>query len=130
MMKFWNRLVKMPSTRLTKKIFLWDALETDGNWTREIKEICNLLQINNVVNNLEECDINAFTNSLQTYNNSIWKRDIVKKPKIRTYIKFKEDIGSEAYLTNPRIPKYKRSLLAQLRTGTLQLVVETGRHRN
>ena len=55
-----------------------------------------------------------------------WKTSANNKPKLRTYIKFKKNTQTEPYvfkLTN----KYERSLLAKLRSGILQLHVESGR---
>ena len=59
---------------------------------------------------------------------SNWQTELVSKPKLRTYIKFKDAIYPEPYVLriNSRL---KRSLLAQLRIGILPIRVETGRFR-
>ena len=48
------------------------------------------------------------------------------KPKLRTYKLFKEIAEIEPYIAS-NLPRYQRSLLAQLRFGILPLSIETGR---
>ena len=55
-----------------------------------------------------------------------WRLAIANKPKLRSYIKFKCQYKVEDYCTLNML-KSKRSLLAQLRLGVLQLQVEVGR---
>ena len=55
-----------------------------------------------------------------------WKELILTKPKLRTYIKFKKELGIEKYVLDIR-NKYERSMIAKLRCGILQLHVESGR---
>ena len=56
-----------------------------------------------------------------------WKTEIVNKPKLRTYIPFKNTYEPERYMKSIRC-KAHRSLLARLRGGTAQLEIETGRY--
>ena len=58
-----------------------------------------------------------------------WEREIQQKPKLRTYIIIKSVFGTEDYLKLPYISRSEKSLLAQLRLGTLPLRIETGRFR-
>ena len=51
-----------------------------------------------------------------------WQDSIAYKPKLRTYAKYKDHIGTEEYLVI-NLPKLQRSLLAKLRSSTLQLAV-------
>ena len=43
MIKYWNRLIDMQCSRLTKKIFLWDAQCAGDSWTSDIRKIFGLL---------------------------------------------------------------------------------------
>ena len=55
-----------------------------------------------------------------------WKQQIHSKPKLRTYVKFKERLDATdyvRYVTN----RYDRSMIAKFRCGILQLHIETGR---
>ncbi len=51
--------------------------------------------------------------------------DIQLKPKLRTYILFKNEYSTEEYVTLCR-PRQDRSLLAQTRSATLPLHIEMG----
>ncbi len=68
-------------------------------------------------------------NSLYKVFADKWLNDIQIKPKLRTYIVFKNEHSTEDYVTLCR-PRQNRSLLAQIRSGTLPLYVETGRFRD
>ena len=61
-------------------------------------------------------------------NNQVWAESIQRKPKLRFYRKFKNEISTESY-TLMNIDCVRRSHLAQLRLGILPLSIETGRFR-
>ena len=52
---------------------------------------------------------------------------VLQKPKLREYQKLKEHIDLEGYLY---LTKYKRFLIAKIRSGTLRLAIETGYYSN
>ena len=60
---------------------------------------------------------------------NIWTNEISNKPKLRTYVTFKQNYKVEDYVIS-FINRYQRSYLAQLRTGILPLHIETGRWYN
>ena len=53
--RLWNRLIKMPDDRLTKKIFKWDR-EKSGGWCSEVKKIFDQLQLSACYNDNSICD--------------------------------------------------------------------------
>ena len=53
----------------------------------------------------------------------------MKKPKLRTYITFKDEFAVEEYVKFNK-SRHARSLLAQFRLGILPLKIETGRFNN
>ncbi len=55
-----------------------------------------------------------------------WSVDIWHKPKLRTYCVIKNSYGVESYVKY-NLTRRQRSLCAQLRSGTLQIALETGR---
>ncbi len=75
------------------------------------------------------CDINKIAKLLETNYEDEWRVKLLTKPKLRTYILFKENYVTEDYVKycNSRL---KRSLLAQTRLGILPLSIEIGRFRN
>ena len=54
---------------------------------------------------------------------------ILFKPKLRTYIKYKTLFGTEEY-AKCLMSRKQRCILAQFRSGTLPLKIETGRWQN
>ena len=53
MIRLWNRLIKMPETRLTHKIFLWDKSILRKNWSQNIKHLFTTLQQPDAFDNLQ-----------------------------------------------------------------------------
>ena len=58
-----------------------------------------------------------------------WKLSVASKPKLRKYALFKINLKTELYAILI-IPKCKRSIFCQFRSGILPLAIETGRYRN
>ena len=58
-----------------------------------------------------------------------WKKEILKKPKLRTYCKIKENYSIERFVSL-NLSSRERSILSQLHTGTLPLEIEIGRFRH
>ena len=129
MLRFWNRLIKMPGNRLTKKIFLWDYHLKNNNWSSDIETIFRQMDTENVFDNMHACDVNESLKFMYNANADMWKNNLKSKPKLRTYVTFKESFGRDKYLYNP-MSKRERSLMAQLRMGILPLNIEVGRFRN
>ena len=55
----------------------------------------------------------------------LWKEEVKKKPKLRTYLLLKTKLSFEPYLTCGE--SLRRSLMTQLRVGTNTLNIERGR---
>ncbi len=58
-----------------------------------------------------------------------WKREFLKKPKLRTYYTFKFELLLENYVSM-NLTQQGQSILAQFRLGTLPLEIELGRFVN
>ena len=58
-----------------------------------------------------------------------WQLRVASIPKLRTFALFKINPKAELYVTLI-IPKCKRSIFCQFRSGILLLAIETGRYRN
>ncbi len=125
MFKMWNRLVKMDDTKLTRKIFDYDH-RICKNWSREVKSLLAQIGEEDVYTNKSECDIDRITKSLNDSYHNEWRNNIQNKPKLRTYILFKNNYDTEDYVKYC-LPRLQRSLLAQIRCGILPLNIETGR---
>ena len=129
MLKYWNRLVNMSDERITKKIFTWDHAIRLNNWSSQLAEIIQSVSSYDVFNSkLPVCMVNLSHSFLENTENE-WKTNVSSKPKLRLYSKFKDNFKTDDYVLS-LMPRYERSLLAQLRMGILPLRVETGRFVN
>ena len=63
---------------------------------------------------------------IHIYEEEIWLKEVNKKPKLRTYKRFKTKLRLEKYLLSPGYYK-GRSMLTDIRTGTNKLEIEVGR---
>ena len=128
MLRFWNRLVKMPSHRLTKHIFLteFNSRQRYKNWSGEMRNIFQTMNLMNVYVGGTTCNLEICKSLLIKLNEDEWRSILPTKPKLRQYISFKNMYKLEPYVKNVR-NKYERSLIAKLRCGILQLNVELGR---
>ena len=75
------------------------------------------------------CNIKLCKGKLIDNFSKTWLKEIANKPKLRTYCTFKEKYKTENYVLLNLAPN-ERSVIAQLRTGTLPLEIETGRYAN
>ena len=127
-LRYWNRLVKMDNSRLTKRVFEEDYILGANNWCGEVREIMGHLHLIDHYNNKTTVDLPRAKALLTDYYSAIWSRDVQTQPKLRTYRTFKHMFKCEDYVTMD-LKKHERSLLAQFRCGILPLRIETGRYR-
>ena len=134
MIRMWDRLVKMDDNRLTKRVFLWDYNQQHG-WCSDRKKIFSSIGLNDLY---ETISVDGFsTRSLLTFAETKfkseqcnkWNTDILKQPKLRTYIQIKNEYKCENYVSM-NLSRSIRSYIAQIRCGVLPLHIETGRYRN
>ncbi len=97
MICLWNRLINMDENRVTKTVFKWDYI-IYKNWCFEVKEIFSSIQLQCVYNNMNECSLNTIEYNLTEHRNNQWKELLTSKPKLRTYMKFKDNIYTEKYV--------------------------------
>ena len=72
-------------------------------------------------------DLTEAKTLLSTKYHELWDKEVKTFPKLRTYATIKTSFGKEHYVDN-FLSKNRRSLIAQMRTGTSFLRVETGRY--
>ncbi len=118
----------MNDDRLTKKLLLYDKSQCKSNWSSDFKSLCNSVGMGDKFNTLIKMNVNTFTMNIKANYDTKWKADLLSKPKLRTYIKFKDDYNVEDYVKfcNSR---RKHSLLAPFRMGISLLAIETGRFK-
>ena len=127
MLRHWNRLVKLHDDRLTKKVFLWDLSICRNTWCANIKKVFTEIGKQECFMNITTCNLNDASNRLIELFQNIWSETIANKPKLRTYILFKQEFCTEKYVLF-NLSRSERSFIAQLRAGVLPLKIETGRY--
>ena len=127
--RYWNRIIRMDDSRLTKKVFLWDKHAYSKTWCSDIVNIFDSVSMINYFNQNLEIDLISLQEKLLNVNDINFRLHINSSPKLRTYIMFKEHFEIEPYLKNV-INRGHRSSIAQLRAGILPLAIETGRFQN
>ena len=129
MLRFWNRVINLPNDRLTKRVFTMDrdrCAKSSQNWTKNIKEIFDLIGMPNTFIKQQECDLNLCKDRLLELFEKECLAAIDRKPKLRSFKLFKTDCKTTDYVAKC-INKYDRSFLAKFRCGILHLRIETGR---
>ena len=97
LLRFWNRLIKMDSGRLTKYIFNKDY-EKKGKWCTYIYEILTEIDHQHVYNDKLCCEVDSCKEALLSKFTEKWKSDIKRKPKLCTYCLLKENFTTEKYV--------------------------------
>ena len=97
-----------------------------GNWCSEIKQVFSILGLNETYNNRGLCDIDNCKENIWNIAQNDWNRQAEAKPKLRTYVTFKDTLDVTDYVKRT-MSRFDRSLLAKFRCGILQLHIETGR---
>ena len=128
MIRLWNRMIKMEDNRLTKRVFKWDY-QLCKNWCFDLKQILFSVQLQPIYEEMDVCNIRVHEGKLKEQRIIHWRECLPLKPKLRTYMTFKDSINTEDYVKYCSYRK-RMSLLAQLRIGILPIHVETGRFRN
>ena len=134
MVRHYFRLQKMENGRLAKLIYNWDVSFSEYNnldtWSSEIKSIFETNNLLHYFQNQNICTISAISKlkeSLFLKQTVELKNKCLDKPKLRTFVTFK-DFGSIAcYLTMP-MSFIARKFLALTRLSNLGIRLETGRY--
>ncbi len=126
--RLWNKLIEMDNSRLTKRIFEYDYNVCKNNWSNNMKSL--FVDINaDVFKEKLSCNLSVMNDTLYDMMSKSWAKDVLEKPKLRTYIRYKESVCTEKYVMFLD-SRYSRSLFAQFRHGILPLRIETGRYKN
>jgi hypothetical protein len=116
----------MDDSRLTKKLFLFGYDLCKDNWCFEMKLLFDKVEQSDVFINKRSCNIEHIQTKNINLVNDEWKNNLYTKPKLRTYVLFKEKYCTENYVKYC-MSRQQRSLIAQLRLGILPIHIETGR---
>ena len=135
MVRQYHRMICMEDNRLTKQIYNWDRALNDKNlvksWSNEVKSIftdCNLFPTfeSNCPFNLQQTVLNIKEIFKSKQQDSL-SSECAQKPKLRTFIIFKDFKEQPAYITKP-LSFHQRRMVAKTRLGCLPIRLETGRY--
>ena len=125
----------MQDHRLTKRIMLWDRELNEKSlvktWSSEVKEIFDECSMLPIYASKEPFNIKLVVTTVKElyYEKQCTKlkEECQVKPKLRTFILFKEFWGQPAFIGKP-LSFHHRKMLARIRLGCLPLRLETGRY--
>ena len=135
---YWIRLLKLPDNSLVKRSYhLLLDLDNSGfkTWAGKIREILTEFNMEKywedqvATRNISKEFVALFKETVFNRYRNQWYNDMTKYPKMRTYIKFKQDLRMETYLLEIRDFKLRRNL-SKLRLSSHKLEIETGRYNN
>lgn len=124
--RFWNRLQKMPTERLTKRVFIWDKCQITMGWASDMRILFNEIGLTDVYDNNQGVAVHNVWSLLHEKFCLNWSQELSKYPKLRTYILFKNTYSVEPYVIKI-LSRKRRSIMSKLRLGILPLEIETGR---
>ena len=78
MIRFWNRLINMPDSRLTKQVFLADFNRNINNWCSEIEQIFDSVNCLVIFQERITCDLLLFESKLKFNLQNEWHNEINK----------------------------------------------------
>ena len=127
-LRFWNRLVNMQESRITRKVFEYDyGFSGDKNWCSYVKVILGKVDLLAHFHDKTPVNLKDIENRLLERHTVEWSNKLQNVSKLRTYRQFKSLYSTEKYLLS-NLTKLERSHFAQFRCGILPLRVETGRY--
>ena len=136
MIRLWLRVINMPENRIPKKIFSWDKQNCrKNNWASEVKAIlekCDLLEYYQESSTLglsEKTFLDIVKEKLFEICSEKWKNEVISMPKLRTYVKLKDDYSQELIL-GENISIKQRSAISKFLSGTFPIEIEIGRYRS
>ena len=119
----------MNQSRLNRTVFLYDKNTPGHSWSRIVKKILKDYNLLRYWNENQPVPLDLVKTKIDEQFHNDWEQHCATKPKLRTYILFKDDTNVATHI-KCNVPKYERSLISQLRLGILPLRIETGRFSN
>ena len=135
MIHYYGRIMRTPSYRLMYRVFKWDChLNESGRistWSNEVKSILydsnlghiydrqQLFPVKSIISELKE--------SLVKKQQILLKNECQQKPKLRTFVTFKDFESLPPHVGKP-LTFIERKMISKLRLGILPIRLETARY--
>ena len=134
MIRMFNRISKMDESRLTRKVFNWDRHLNDTNvissWSSEVKNIFNDCSMATIYDNIIPFDVKCTTTKMHEIflkkQQNYLKTECESKPKLRTFVQFKNFFEIPSYVVKP-LSFVQKKIISKTRIGSLPIRLETGR---
>ena len=121
----------MDDSRLAKQVFLWDKSLNDkkilSTWSNEVKSIFDNCNLNIDFNFNVKQVVSSMKKEFIIQQNKFLELECQEKPKLRTFILFKDFNLEPAYITKP-LTFFQRRMISKIRLGCLPIRLETGRY--
>ncbi len=111
--RLYNRFVNMDQSRLNRALFLFDKSANGHNWSKKAKKVLSECNLENLWNRNQQVPLEILKSRLAANCLEKWRHKCSTKPKLHTYITFKNDMDVASHLCC-NMPKYERSLISQL----------------
>ncbi len=91
MFRFWNHIIKMDATRLSRKVFETEYGICNNIWCSEIKQLFEKVNKIYIYHNKHTCDIYKMLNNLHKVFTGKWLNDIQLK-NCKNFVKYMQTI--------------------------------------
>ncbi len=88
----------MDESRLNKSLFVYDMNSKGYNWSKRVKKILEDCDMVNFWNNNVQIPLELLKDRLKTNSLNDWEHKCSTKPKLRTYVTFKQDMTVAPHL--------------------------------
>ena len=120
----------MDPERITRKIYNFDlCMAQSKSWSSNLYSILDSINMTEQLISEKPVNLKIAKELLMCQYSRTWYENCQSKSKLETYVQIKKEISTEAFL-KVNLIKAKRSVLSNLRYGTLPLHIETGRYEH
>ena len=135
MIQYFSRIMNTPSNRLIYKVYIWDRklneINTINTWSKEVKTILNENNLGFIYENQQVFStkniIEQLKSSMLTKQRQMFKTECEMKPKLRTFLLFKDFETLPPHIGKP-LSFVERKIISKLRLGILPIRLETARY--
>ena len=135
MIRHFGRLLKTPDSRLMKKVYTWDKQLNESqqifSWSNEVKSILYDNNLNYLFDNQlmfpVKIVVKQLEKSLYSKQLAIVEAECRSKPKLRTFVTFKDFKNIPPHVYKP-LSFLERKMISKIRLGILPIRLETARY--
>ena len=135
--RYWARLIKMPHSRLTRRIFDWDyAISISGRrcWNKDIKDIFNNCNLQHLFapDSWSSYSVSGIYDAVSKALLYKHRQQLIASSETMSRLRVYNALDATRTETDSYIGLSRglRTAIAKLRSGTLPLAIETGRYTN